>query len=60
VRRPARSAAPPPGDRRVALLTTAAEAHADAGLPQVIAGDFTSDRWLATFAVLALDAPSAS
>jgi DUF2891 family protein len=51
------AAALPPGDLRIPALTAAAEAHLHAGLPQVVAGDFTSDHWLATFAVLAIDAP---
>ncbi|MFD7711953.1 DUF2891 domain-containing protein [Streptomyces sp. NPDC059786] len=36
-------------------LTAAAEAQLAAGLPAVERGDFTTDHWLATFAVLALD-----
>ncbi|WP_320782081.1 DUF2891 domain-containing protein [Streptomyces sp. CRN 30] len=36
-------------------LAEAAEAHLAAGLPAVDSGDFTTDHWLATFAVLALD-----
>ncbi|GGL61865.1 hypothetical protein GCM10010129_01780 [Streptomyces fumigatiscleroticus] len=35
-------------------LTGAAEAHLAAGLPAVERGDFTTDHWLATFALLAL------
>ncbi|GGY15116.1 DUF2891 domain-containing protein [Streptomyces minutiscleroticus] len=36
-------------------LAEAAEAHLAAGLPAVERGDFTTDHWLATFAVLALE-----
>ncbi|MFB7599332.1 DUF2891 domain-containing protein [Streptomyces sp. NPDC056160] len=36
-------------------LAEAARAHLAAGLPAVERGDFTTDHWLATFAVLALD-----
>jgi hypothetical protein len=49
------SGALPDRDRRIPLLDAAAEAHLSAGLPHVIADDFTSDHWLATFAVLALE-----
>jgi hypothetical protein len=44
----------PPGDGRIPVLRAAAEAQLNAGLPHVVAGDFTSDHWLATFALLAL------
>lgn len=37
-------------------LTEASEAHLAAGLPAVDGGDFTTEHWLATFAVLALEA----
>ncbi|SDI97983.1 DUF2891 domain-containing protein [Nonomuraea jiangxiensis] len=50
------AAALPAGDGRRPRLTAAAEEQLRAALPQVIAGDFVSDHWLATFAVLALDA----
>lgn len=50
------AAALPTDDGRRPGLTTAAEAQLRAALPQVSAGDFVSDHWLATFAVLALDA----
>lgn len=46
----------PHGDGRIPVLRAAAEAQLNAGLPHVMAGDFTSDHWLATFALLALDA----
>ncbi|KOV67581.1 DUF2891 domain-containing protein [Streptomyces sp. MMG1121] len=39
-------------------LTEAAEAHLAAGLPAVTRDDFTTGHWLATFAVLALNAGS--
>ncbi|MEV8565485.1 DUF2891 domain-containing protein [Streptomyces sp. NPDC051322] len=45
----------PPGDGRVGALATAADAHLAAGLPATSSGDFTTDHWLATFAVLALE-----
>jgi hypothetical protein len=45
----------PHGDGRIPVLRAAAEAQLDAGLPHVVAGDFASDHWLATFALLALD-----
>jgi len=41
-------------DPRRALALTAAERHLDAGLPQVVGGDYVGEHWLATFAVLAL------
>ncbi|MFF2504654.1 DUF2891 domain-containing protein [Streptomyces sp. NPDC058067] len=49
------AAALPDGPVRT-RLTRAADAHLAAGLPAVERGDFTTDHWLATFAVLALDA----
>lgn len=45
----------PAGDERVGALTAAADAHLAAGLPSATSGDFTTDHWLATFAVLALE-----
>ncbi|QKV97430.1 DUF2891 domain-containing protein [Streptomyces sp. NA02950] len=51
------SAALPPGDPRVPVLTAAARDHLAAGLPHTASGDFTGDHWLATFAALALDGP---
>ncbi|MFH8221138.1 DUF2891 domain-containing protein [Streptomyces sp. NPDC018057] len=48
------AAALPDGPVR-ARLAGAADAHLAAGLPAVERGDFTTDHWLATFAVLALD-----
>lgn len=50
------AAALPADDARVPLLGAAAGAQRRAALPQAVAGDFVSDHWLATFAVLALDA----
>lgn len=50
------AAALPTGDPRVRTLTGAADAHLAAGLPAAASGDFTTDHWLATFAVLALEA----
>jgi hypothetical protein len=46
----------PEGDDRISVLRAAARVQLDAALPLVIAGDFTSDHWLATFATLALEA----
>ncbi|WP_431774379.1 DUF2891 domain-containing protein [Streptomyces cucumeris] len=51
------SAALPPGDARVPVLTAAAEDHLAAGLVHTASGDFTGDHWLATFAALAMDGP---
>lgn len=45
----------PPGDPRRAPALDAARQHLAAGLPHV-AGDYMGEHWLATFAVLALDA----
>jgi hypothetical protein len=45
----------PQGDARSALLEQAAEAHLRTALPHV-AGDYMGEHWLATFAVLALQA----
>ncbi|AEW92590.1 MULTISPECIES: DUF2891 domain-containing protein [Streptomycetaceae] len=50
------AAALPPGDPRTAVLADAATAHLSAALPHTATGDFTGDHWLATFAVLALEA----
>lgn len=49
------AAALPPGDPRRTLMQQAAELHLDAGLPH-IAGDYMGEHWLATYAVLALEA----
>jgi hypothetical protein len=46
----------PDGDPRVPALTGSADRHLTAGLPATSGGDFTTDHWLATFAVLALEA----
>jgi hypothetical protein len=50
------AAALPPADPRRPLAEAAAERHLTAGLPH-IAGDYMGEHWLATFAVLALEAP---
>ncbi|WP_377273471.1 DUF2891 domain-containing protein [Peterkaempfera sp. SMS 1(5)a] len=47
----------PADDRRIPGLAAAAEAHLAVALPATDSGDFTTDHWLATFAVLALDEP---
>jgi Protein of unknown function (DUF2891) len=44
-----------PGDRRRAVALEAAEVHLAASLPHV-AGDYMGEHWLATFALLALEA----
>jgi hypothetical protein len=49
----------PPGDPRGARAVTAAEAHLDASLPNVT-GDYMGEHWLASFALLALDAEPAA
>jgi hypothetical protein len=49
------AAALDPGDARVSPLTVAAEAHLAAGLPHVT-GDYMGEHWLASFALLALEA----
>ncbi|MGI4859287.1 MAG: DUF2891 domain-containing protein [Janthinobacterium lividum] len=49
------AAALPPGDARRAVLLDAAARHLDAALPHV-AGDYMGEHWLATFALLALEA----
>ncbi|WP_425329393.1 DUF2891 family protein [Streptomyces inhibens] len=49
----------PSDDPRGAVLAAAARDHLAAGLPHTAPGDFPGDRWLATFAVLALDGPPA-
>lgn len=45
----------PAGDARRALLDVAAARHLDAGLPH-LSGDYMGEHWLASFAVLALEA----
>ena len=47
----------PDGDPRRMLMLQSAALHLDAGLPHV-SGDYMGEHWLATFAVLALSAPS--
>ena len=44
----------PAGDARAALMEAAADEH----LPRLphVAGDYTGEHWLATFALLALEA----
>jgi len=49
------AAALPEGDPRRAVAEAAAEAHLAAGLPHV-GGDYMGEHWLATYAVLAMDA----
>ena len=49
------AAALPGGDPRRSVMEQAADAHLAAGLPH-IAGDYMGEHWLASFAVLALDA----
>ncbi|HEY4251747.1 MAG TPA: DUF2891 domain-containing protein [Roseomonas sp.] len=49
------AAALPPGDARRGVARDAAAAHLEAGLPH-IAGDYMGEHWLASFAVLALEA----
>ncbi|WP_329454830.1 DUF2891 domain-containing protein [Streptomyces sp. NBC_01497] len=43
-------------DFRSAILRDTAAAHLEAGMSALGSGDFTTDHWLATFAVLALEA----
>lgn len=45
----------PENDARATILRAAAQTHLDAALPHV-AGDYMGEHWLATFAVLALEA----
>ena len=45
----------PPGDGRRVMMEQAAGLHLDAGLPHVT-GDYMGEHWLASFAVLALEA----
>ncbi|MEZ2353240.1 DUF2891 domain-containing protein [Caballeronia sp. RCC_10] len=45
----------PAGDARIAVLEAAAEAHLASGIAHV-AGDYMGEHWLATFALLALEA----
>jgi hypothetical protein len=45
----------PPDDARRPIMLHAAEVHLEAALPHV-AGDYMGEHWLASFAVLALDA----
>jgi len=45
----------PAGDARIAVLESAAEAHLASGIAHV-AGDYMGEHWLATFALLALEA----
>jgi len=45
----------PAGDVRIGLLDATANAHLTAGLAHV-AGDYMGEHWLATFALLALEA----
>jgi len=45
----------PAGDARIAVLDAAANEHLAAGIAHV-AGDYMGEHWLATFALLALEA----
>ncbi|MCF3960084.1 DUF2891 family protein [Streptomyces fuscigenes] len=47
------------GDFRTRILRETADAHLAAGMSALGSGDFTTDHWLATFAVLALEAADA-
>jgi hypothetical protein len=44
-------------DRLHRPVRQAIDAHRDAALPHVIAGDYAGTHWLASFAMLALDGP---
>lgn len=46
----------PPRDPRVAILVASADAHLAAGMAGIGSGEFVGEHWLATFAVLAMDA----
>lgn len=46
----------PPGDARAAVAREAAARHLAAGWPGLASGEFVGAHWLASFAVLALDA----
>jgi hypothetical protein len=46
----------PPSDPRVPVLHAAAGAHVEAGMTGIGSGDFVGEHWLATFALLAMDA----
>jgi hypothetical protein len=50
------AAALPEGDPRRRILAAAAERHAEAGLAGVDSGEYMGDHWLASFAVLMLEA----
>lgn len=47
-----------PADPRTAGLLRAVHEHADAGLGHVVGGDYMSEHWLASFAILLFDADS--
>ena len=49
------AAALPAGDRRAAVLRTAAGTHLAAGISGIGSGDYLGEHWLATFAALALE-----
>jgi DUF2891 family protein len=49
------AAALPPGDARLPRLRETADVHLARGLSATVSGDFSTDHWLATFAVLALE-----
>ena len=50
------AAALPANDVRAAVLRDAAETHLAAGLAGIGSGDYLGEHWLASFAVLALEA----
>ena len=50
------AAALPPDDRRRGVARAAADAHLAAGWSGLASGDFAGAHWLASFALLALDA----
>jgi Protein of unknown function (DUF2891) len=45
----------PENDPATAILNTAARHHIEAGLPNVVSGEYAGEHWLATFAMLALE-----
>jgi hypothetical protein len=47
----------PETDPACAVLTAAAQRHIQASLPNVASGHYAGEHWLATFAMLALEAP---
>ncbi|HWX01163.1 DUF2891 domain-containing protein [Collimonas sp.] len=45
----------PENDPAAATLSAAARRHIEAGLPNVVSGEYAGEHWLATFAMLALE-----